>query len=60
MDLSEEVAAEAAWADAGARAGPHGLIRQPEMRLFWLRCFGVAEQVAMEAFWASFPKELDR
>ena len=59
-DLSDEVAAEAAWAHACGSMGPHNLIRQPEMRLFWFHCFGAAEQVALDAFWASFPKELDR
>ena len=60
MDLSEEVATEAAWAAASSAAGPHSLIRHSEMRLFWLRCFDAAEQVSLAAFWGSFPRDLGR
>ena len=60
MDLAEELAAEAEWAEADDHQGPHCLIRQPEMRLFWRRCFGRQEEVTWDAFWARFPKDVSR
>ncbi|EIE24021.1 hypothetical protein COCSUDRAFT_47104 [Coccomyxa subellipsoidea C-169] len=60
MELPDRVALEAAWAEGNAATGPHGLIRQPAMRLFWRRCFGAAEEVPWDAFWTRFPKDLER
>ena len=60
MELPDRVALEAAWAEGNAASGPHGLIRQPAMRLFWRRCFGAAEEVPWDAFWTRFPKDLER
>ncbi len=51
---------EAEWAEACAQPGPHVLIGQPDMRLFWQRCFGHAEEVAWDVFWSRFPKDLNR
>ena len=60
MDLAEELAAEAEWAEANDHQGPHCLIGQPEMRVFWWRCFGRREEVTWEAFWSRFPKDVSR
>ena len=60
MDLAEELAAEAEWAEANDHQGPHSLIGQPEMRLFWRRCFGCQEEVTWDGFWAHFPKDVSR
>ena len=60
MELPDKVALEAAWTEANAAVGPHSLIRQPGMRLFWWRCFGRAEEVAWDTFWSRFPKDLER
>lgn len=60
MELPDKVASEAAWAEANTARGPHSLIRQPAMRMFWWRCFGTAEEVAWETFWTRFPKDLER
>ena len=60
LDLAEEVASEAEWAEACDQPGPHMLIGQPDMRLFWRRCFGRAEEVAWDFFWSRFPKDLNR
>lgn len=60
MELPDKVALEAAWMEANAAVGPHSLIRQPGMRLFWWRCFGRAEEVAWDTFWSRFPKDLER
>lgn len=60
LDLAEEVAFEDKWAEACAQPGPHMLIGQPDMRIFWRRCFGRAEEVAWDVFWSRFPKDLNR
>lgn len=60
MDLAEELAREAEWAEASAQQGPHCLMQQPDMRLFWWRCFGLQEEVAWDVFWSRFPKDLNR
>ncbi len=59
-DLAEEVAFEAEWAEAAVHPGPHSLIRQPDMRLFWWRTFGSQEEVTWDIFWSRFPKDLNR
>ena len=60
MDLAEEVAFEAEWAEATVHPGPHCLIQQPDMRLFWWRTFGSQEEVTWDVFWSRFPKDLNR
>lgn len=60
MELPDKVASEAAWAETSSARGPHSLIRQPAMRMFWWRCFGAAEEVAWDTFWTRFPKDLER
>ncbi|CAK0750920.1 hypothetical protein CVIRNUC_002028 [Coccomyxa viridis] len=60
LDLAEELAAEAEWAEADDHERPHCLIGQPEMRLFWRRCFGRQEEVTWDVFWARFPKDVSR
>ena len=59
-DLAEEAAQEAEWAEANDHQGPHCLIGQPEMRMFWWRCFGRQEEVTWDAFWSRFPKDVNR
>lgn len=59
-DLAEEVAFEAEWAEAAVHPGPHCLIQQPDMRLFWWRTFGSQEEVTWDVFWSRFPKDLSR
>ena len=60
VDLAEELAFEAGWAEAAAHPGPHCLIQQPAMRLFWWRTFGGQEEVTWDVFWSRFPKDLNR
>ena len=60
MELPDKIASEAAWAEANSARGPHSLIRQPAMRMFWWRCFGSSEEVAWDVFWTRFPKDLER
>ncbi len=60
MELPDKIASEAAWAEANSARGPHSLIRQPAMRMFWWRCFGTAEEVAWDVFCTRFPKDLER
>ena len=60
MDLAEEVAFEAEWAEAAVHPGPHCLIQQPDMLLFWWRTFGSQEEVTWDVFWSRFPKDLNR
>ncbi len=60
MDLAEEVALEAEWAEAAVQQGPHSLIQQPDMRLFWWRCFEKQEEITWDMFWLRFPKDLSR
>lgn len=60
MDLAEELTIEAGWAEAAVHHGPHCLIWQPDMRLFWWRTFGSQEEVTWDVFWSRFPKDLTR
>lgn len=60
VDLAEEVTFEAEWADSAVHQGPHCLIQQPDMRLFWWRTFGSQEEVTWDVFWSRFPKDLNR
>ena len=40
--------------------GVHSLIRQPELRIFWRKCFAAQRQVEWSLFWSAFPDELRR
>ena len=60
IDLAEELAFEAEWAEAAVHPGPHCLIQQADMRLFWWRTFGSQEEVTWDVFWSRFPKDLNR
>lgn len=67
--LGSLVAQEVAWREASKQSGPHQVIRNPELRLWWWRSFGSAllqmygslgtEEITWERFWGSFPKSLE-
>ena len=67
--LAGLVAQEVAWREASLQTGPHQVIRNPEVRLWWWRSFGSAllqmygslgtEEITWERFWGSFPKGLE-
>jgi len=67
--LASLVAQEVAWREASLQTGPHQVIRNPEVRLWWWRSFGSAllqmygslgtEEITWERFWGSFPKRLE-
>ncbi|KAL0028676.1 hypothetical protein WJX79_009990 [Trebouxia sp. C0005] len=67
--LASLVAQEVAWRQSSLQTGPHQVIRNPEVRLWWWRSFGSAllqtygslgtEEITWERFWSSFPKGLE-
>lgn len=67
--LGSLVAQEVAWREACKQMGPHHVIRNPELRLWWWRSFGSAllqmygslgtEEITWDRFWGSFPKGLE-
>ena len=57
---AEELEEEAAFLECQRHLGPHSVIRNACLQLFWFKQFPKQDEASLESFWSSFPKDLDR
>ncbi len=57
---AEDLEEEATYLECQQRLGPHSVLRNASMQLFWFKQFPKQDEASLESFWASFPKNLPR
>jgi hypothetical protein len=57
---AEELDEEATFLECQRHLGPHSVLRNASLQLFWFKQFPKQDEVSLESFWSNFAKNLDR
>jgi hypothetical protein len=57
---AEDLEDEVAFLDCQRHLGPHTVLRNASLQLFWFKQFPKQDEASLETFWSNFPKNLDR